>query len=470
MAKSLIDKAIELKNWETFISNMSTIQMNENYQYSKPKNAYYLFTDHIKCWIQGLKGSRQNDSGDFIYLNEDDMTEEEKAWEIVRFNSTDLDTDWWKVALNGKGKKDSPLPRLKSTLSDEDTAAAKEQIYATLLPLYRALEEAHAKRWFLEWFYNHRQYTAERDTMKVLKSLMMSLTGDSVEAFEEKYEAYKVELPTSNPSEIHRLDQERAAIAKRMQENAIMAEEEKRHEQAIEDLKVFQEEQKKEEMEQIMQKEADELTMKDQLSICTQDETFKKKVTDDLKAALAGKANPTLLKIMATSHVYNPLLAAAEKFCQEFDLAVENGHSKDDLEKLVSDGAKNVFGVALGAAKNLKVSGAKDCIIVAQKLADIMLNSVSPVAFKQNEYGAFGKAYMVMKNADAIAEMVDGDEGAVNDAIKGAQEEFGKLYSESVVKESEPLNIILNEKDDIDLVPPVEHKADSNEKTLSNLN
>ena len=184
---------------------------------------------------------------------------------------------------------------------------------------------------------------------------------------------------------------------------------------------------------------------KDQLSICTQDEAFKKKVTDDLKAALAGKANPALLKIMATSHVYNPLLAAVEKFCQDFDLAVENGHSKDDLEKLVSDGAKNVFGVALGAAKNLKVSGAKDCIIVAQKLADIMLNSVSPVAFKQNEYRAFGKAYMVMKNADAIAEMVGGDEATVNEAIAGAKEVFGELYPEKMVLDGEKINVDLNE-------------------------
>ena len=466
MAKSLLDKAIELKNWKTFVENMDALELNENYEYSKPKNKYYRFTDHMKCWIQGLLGVREED-GSFLLLHDEDMTEEERSWEIVRRNSRELNTNWWKVALNGKGKTDKPLPIMNFTTSEEDVPLVKDQIYATLLPAYRALKESYDKRWAIEWIFNHRQYTAERDTMNVLKNLMISLTGDSVEAFEERYEAYKVELPTSNPSEIHRIDQERAAIAKRMKENAIMAEEEKLREKAMEDLKAFQEEQKKEEIEQIMQKEADELTMKDQLSICTQDETFKKKVTDDLKAALAGKANPALLKIMATSHVYNPLLAAAEKFCQDFDLAVENGHSKDDLEKLVSDGAKNVFGVALGAAKNLKVSGAKDCIIVAQKLADIMLNSVSPVAFKQNEYRAFGKAYMVMKNADAIAEMVDGGEAAMNDAIKGAQEEFGKLYPKSVVKESEQLNIILSDDNNIDLAPPVEYKGNENGKDLS---
>ena len=460
MAKSLIEKAIELKNWESFVAGMGTIALNENYEYSNPKNKYYRFTDHMKCWIQGLLGVREED-GSFLLLQEENMTQEEKSWEIVRRNSRELNMNWWKVALNGKGKTDKPLPIMYFTTSEEDASLVKDQIYATLLPAYRALKESYDKRWAIEWIFNHRQYTAERDTMNVLKNLMISLTGDSVEAFEERYEAYKVELPTSNPSEIHRLDQERAAIAKRMQENAIKAEEEKRHEQAIEDLKAFQEEQKKEEMEEIMQKDADELTTKDQLSICTQDEAFKKKVTDDLKAALAGKANPALLKIMATSHVYNPLLAAVEKFCQDFDLAVENGHSKDDLEKLVSDGAKNVFGVALGAAKNLKVSGAKDCIIVAQKLADIMLNSVSPVAFKQNEYGAFGKAYMVMKNADAIAEMVGGDEATVNEAIAGAKEVFGELYPEKMVLDGEKINVDLNEPN-ASVAPRVDNVSEVN--------
>ena len=456
MSKTLIEKAIELKNWESFVAGMGTIALNENYAYSNPKNKYYRFTDHMKCWIQGLLGIREDD-GAFILMQEEDMTQEERSWEIVRVNSWELSTNWWQVALNGKGKKDSPLPKMNFTTSEEDVALVKDRIYATLLPAYRALKESFDNRSVFQWIFNHRQYTAERDTLKVLKNLMISLTGDSVEAFDEKYEAYKVELPTSNPSESHRLEKEREIVAKRMEENAIKAEEEKQREQALEDLKAFQEEQKKEEMEGIMQKAADELTTRDQFSICTQDEAFKKKVTEDLKAALAGKAKPALLKLMATSHVYNPLLAAAEKFCQDFDLAVENGLDKADLAKVVAGGVKNVFSVALNAAKNLQVADMKDRIIVAQKLADIMLNSVSPVAFKQNEYGAFGKAYMVMKNADAIAEMV-GD----GEAIAGAKEAFGELYPETKAQEVEQINVDLNEPQ-AEIAPPVENKVDVNE-------
>ena len=95
MSKTLIEKAIEFKNWESTVANMGTITLNENYEYSNPKNKYYRFTDHIKCWIQGLLGVREED-GSFLLLQEEDMTQEEKSWEIVRRNSRELNTNWGK--------------------------------------------------------------------------------------------------------------------------------------------------------------------------------------------------------------------------------------------------------------------------------------------------------------------------------------------------------------------------------------
>ena len=454
MSKTLIEKAIELRNWESTIADMGMISLNENYEYSNPNNKYYRFTDHMKCWIQGLLGVREED-GSFLLLHEEDMTQEEKSWEIVRRNSRELNTNWWKVALNGKGKTDKPLPIMYFTTSEEDASLVKDQIYETLLPAYRALKESFDKRSVFQWIFNHRQYTAERDSLKVIKNIMLSLTGDSVETFNEKYEAYKVELPTSNITEMHRIEKTR----ERMTAAALAGQEELRREQALEDLKVIREEQKKEEMEEIMNKAADELTMKDQFSICAEDGNFKTKVTDDLKAAFAGKGNPALLKLMATSHVYNPLSSEVEKFCKEFDLAVENGLGKADLAKVVNKGVKNVFSVALNATKNLKVADVKDRIIVAQKLTDIILNGASPIAFKQNEYGAYGKGFMALQNADAIREMLSSEVApdAIDTAINGAQETFGALYPENKAKEIEQINVDLGEVNS-EIAPRVEKK------------
>ena len=247
MSKTLIEKAIELSNWKSTVADMGTITMNEAYEYSNPKNKYYRFTDHMKCWIQGLLGVREED-GSFLLLREEDMTQEEKSWEIVRRNSRELNMNWWKVALNGKGKTDKPLPIMYFTTSEEDASLVKDQIYATLLPAYRALNESFGKRSVFQWIFNHRQYTAERDSLKVIKNIMLSLTGDSVEKFNERYEAYKVELPTSSITEMNRIEKIRA----KMSEAALKGQEERRREQAMEDLKVIQEAQKKEEMEEIL--------------------------------------------------------------------------------------------------------------------------------------------------------------------------------------------------------------------------
>ena len=444
MPKTATQKAIELKNWETNVSQVMQIIPNPNFTYTNLNNKYYRLTDHIKCWMQGLFGFQLDEEGYFVNIDEGALTDEQREWsKLSRDFLTGLQANWWQVALSGKPDEKFPLPTLSQDATEEQKAQMKEMVYEKFFPVYRALKESNEKRWWFEWIFNRRQCTAERDALKVVKNLMLSATGDSVEVFNDKYEAYKVEVYTSNIMEMNRAEQVRV----KMHAAALKGQEESLREQAIEDLKKIQEEQKKEEMEEVMQKAADELSTRDQFMICTQDNAFKMKVTEDLKAALAGKGNPALLKLMANSHVYNPLINEAEKFCKEFDLAVENGLGKADLTKVVNNGVKNVFAVALNATKNLKVADVKDRIIVAQKLTDIILSGASPVAFKQNEYGAFGKGMMVLQNSDAIREMLSFEVApdAIDTAISDAKKSFGDLYPENKVKDVEQINVDLNE-------------------------
>ena len=123
----------------------------------------------------------------------------------------------------------------------------------------------------------------------------------------------------------------------------------------------------------------------------------------------------------------------------------------------------------MNATKNLKVADVKDRIIVAQKLTDIILNSVSPVAFKQNEYGAYGKGFVVLQNADAIRDMLGSEVApdAIDTAINGAQETFGALYPENKAQKIEQIQVNLNEPTTV-VVPPVESSAlDSNKLNLN---
>ena len=72
-------------------------------------------------------------------------------------------------------------------------AIISEAVYDKLLPAYRTLKESFSKRSWLEFIFNHRQYTAERDALKVVKSMMLSMTGDTMEQLNDRYDRFMTE-------------------------------------------------------------------------------------------------------------------------------------------------------------------------------------------------------------------------------------------------------------------------------------
>ena len=452
MSKTIMQKAIDLKNWETTISNMGQSR-NELYAYTNLNNKYYRFIDNMKGWIQGLFGTVGRLNGEIENLEPKDMNEEQKATALfMKTNLTPLQGNWWEAALKGDEKQKEILPKIETALENEKIAETKEVVYENLLPAYRALKERFEKRWWIEFIFNHRQYTAERDALKVVTSMMLSMTGDSMEEVNEKYEAYKAEIITSDIAEMQRIEDRRVKFA----EYAKGASEEPQ-----EYLEVLQQI-KDEEVKEIENKAADDLTMKDQFTICSTDETFKEKLKADLGEvvnALPDKRFAAVRKLMLNSHVMTPLLAEAEKLCNAFDSAMDDGVNKEGRSEVVKEGVANMFKAALNATKNIKITDAKERIIVAQKLTDIVLNSASPVSFRQNEYANYGKGFMVLRNEEVIrSAMSDVDAGALNEAIAGAKETFGALYPENNVQEIEKINVHLNEPK-AQVAPPVDKNS-----------
>ena len=81
--------------------------------------------------------------------------------------------------------------------------------------MYRALKERNDKRWFFERIFNRKQYIAERDSLKALTGLMMSLTGESKEDINKVLSEYKEAMHDSG-----RTSEERRAEAARIKEAA----------------------------------------------------------------------------------------------------------------------------------------------------------------------------------------------------------------------------------------------------------
>jgi hypothetical protein len=81
--------------------------------------------------------------------------------------------------------------------------------------MYRALKERNDKRWFFERIFNRKQYIAERDSLKALTGLMMSLTGETKEDINKVLAEYKNAMNDSG-----RTSEERKAEAARIKKVA----------------------------------------------------------------------------------------------------------------------------------------------------------------------------------------------------------------------------------------------------------
>ena len=388
MAQTTIQKAIELNNWERNVSTMATTS-NGNYVYTNPNNKYYRFTDNMKGWIEGLFGKgTETDGVTLRNLAPNEMDEGQKEMANTMQNLTFLQDNWWQVALKGNSAQKESLPKFEASLDEAKKAETKEAVYDKLLPAYRALEERFAKRWWFEFIFNHRQYTAERDALKVVTSMMLSMTGDSMKQLNDRYEEYKAEVITSNLQDMQQIIERRENFAKAMEKTAS-------EDQEVENLEEIKQQIKKEEINEIANKSFDEVTTRDQFTLCCNDSTFKTRVDGELSSVImelpCAPAISRLRKLMIPKQIIEPLFNEAEKLCGNLDYADENGANKEGLHQVVKEGVESMFKVALNATQFLKITDVKERIIVAQKLTDIMLNNASPVSFYSYEYGQYDK-------------------------------------------------------------------------------
>ena len=147
-----------LSTWEFRVELMDIFEMPANYKADKETGKYARFTGYVKEWAtRVLTGHEKKDA----------------FWRLD-YDKDDIRKDWWDVAkkvANGE-KVHNTIPEIKDVHKVD-----KEVVYSKFMPAYRAVKERFENRSIFQWIFNHSQYTAERDTIKALSGLMMSLTG-----------------------------------------------------------------------------------------------------------------------------------------------------------------------------------------------------------------------------------------------------------------------------------------------------
>ena len=177
----------ELKTWETRVDVMGYFEMPENYKANTETGKYARFTGFLKEWMTELLTSKDANS----------------PFAKLGYDKDNLPENWWNVAMKvGRGKNvENTLPQLPDFIVDD---ADKETVFNTLLPAYRALTEKFEKRSVFQWIFNHSQYTAERDSINVLKGVITTLTKCTPEELDSKLKTYQDNIKNSGRDEDER--------------------------------------------------------------------------------------------------------------------------------------------------------------------------------------------------------------------------------------------------------------------------
>ena len=412
ISQEYMSKLQNLQVWESRVANMNGFAIPERYELSGVKGKYARFTGFVEMWITEA------------FQHTDDTVSDDAS--LMQFGRLELDMskikdDWFKHAQNvAIGKEtEANLPTTKENATDAD----KKIIYDTFLPAYRAIKERFEKRSFWQFIFNHAQYTAERDALRAIEGVVTTLTGEGKAGLEAAYAQYKIELPTSNTIEALAHESVRADVEKVEAARAEEVAKEIAHQNAIE-------EEKQKEKEEIMAKNASDLTCEDQAKVLFDDDGFKKSTEDSLLSAV-DKSKFTAKKTIIKPMLYAPLTFEAMKFNQKYDNYVADESSKEELENMVAEQAKAMYKVAFTKLMAFKLD-LKDRIVAAQKITDTILNSATPVAFNQKDFGKYGKNF-ALKDDEFIRGVISENGVAVDDAaINEAKNELGAFDKEKV--------------------------------------
>ena len=188
-------QASHLNVWKNRLEMIDLFPIPEGYKAYKEKDTYLKFTAYMQEYLSRMM------SGDASRAPQNNV------WSYnlnSMFQSNPLPEDWWEHAMNvrkGGNLENNPL-----AVYTQRTNEGKDAVNEAIMPMYRAVKERFDRRWFFEFFFNHAEYTAERDTLKAMEGLIMATTGQSVKDIQAELKAHQAEHKEDKNVVKNRLD------------------------------------------------------------------------------------------------------------------------------------------------------------------------------------------------------------------------------------------------------------------------
>lgn len=166
--------------WQVAVAGKDALNIPQDYASASKKGTYDRFTGFVSEFINRCLRYGAN-------LNIPELEENRKHISSAQ----ELEGNWWKRAIKAGKRSTEPspsddLPSFGVYSKDDD----QKGIISSFMPAYRAIKESYDKRSWFQWITNHSQYTAERDSLRALKGMMMALLEVDSEGLDEKYNAY----------------------------------------------------------------------------------------------------------------------------------------------------------------------------------------------------------------------------------------------------------------------------------------
>lgn len=448
MSRSNDAMAHEVRRWKDRISTLENIPLNPDHKYKDQNDVYERMTVYVKGWIEGMFLKHTDENGELVFNSDREDTQEVKEWmEANNNNMTTLSTGWWDVALKGQENNDESLPHFYPNNLGEKTEKEVRQdvndgVVQYFFPAYRALKESYDKRWWFEWIFNHKQYTAERDALKVMTNLITSMTGMTKAELKEEYRKNRTVV---SPEAVAK-----ANVAKFDRQQALEAEE---IEKAMKDPNYGK----------IKIEPDSALALFNERN--NDEKGFYNSICTDLVKVLQGNCilNEAALDKSVPEHIYAPLQEVAKELCTNYDQAKQDGTLDVKAKELIENAAKQMFEKAFKGLATTYAKGAVDTamtgkpvfgmnslkahIIAAQKLTNIMLKGLTPVGFSGKKYEQFAKGYHVWEKSDEVLSFLKETlkdkytDKQIALEFKGAKNEFGVLYYREKREVSQVYNI-----------------------------
>ena len=133
--------------------------------------------------------------------------------------------------------------------------------------------------------------------------------------------------------------------------------------------------------------------------------SFEEKIKDEIWKALKLKESITLDKKTVTDEIYKPLLESVKDINEGHFNLVNDGADSKTLEQNLKDAIIPLYSDAYLKLKNFNFKPV-DHIVAAQKITNVMLNSLTVVGFENETFGKFGDNYVVNNQTEEVIELL----------------------------------------------------------------